>query len=143
MSTNYTRLLQFSQQFGKFYACQFTPLLERTGLTMREVAVSQDESWTPPAAAGFTMNEKQINELLEQIYGEDKVPAEFDGIVKAFSKRKSSIMPSAPTMSEVVMLTVLFDLLKDMTEARKDDESDEDIANDLRGAEQERDPDDE
>ena len=81
------------------------------------------------------MNEKQINELLEQIYGEDKVPAEFDGIVKAFSKRKSSIMPSAPTMSEVVMLTVLFDLLKDMTEARKDDESDEDIANDLRGAE--------
>jgi hypothetical protein len=89
------------------------------------------------------MNEKQINELLEQIYGEDKVPAEFDGIVKAFAKRKSSIMPSAPTMSEVVMLTVLFDLLKDMTEARKDDESDEDIANDLRGAEQERDPDDE
>ena len=89
------------------------------------------------------MNEKQINELLEQIYGEDKVPAEFDGIVKAFYKRKSSIMPSAPTMSEVVMLTVLFDLLKDMTEARKDDESDEDIANDLRGAEQERDPDDE
>ena len=68
---------------------------------------------------------------------------EFDGIVKAFSKRKSSIMPSAPTMSEVVMLTVLFDLLKDMTEARKDDESDEDIANDLRGEEQERDPDDE
>ena len=89
------------------------------------------------------MNEKQIKELLEQIYGEDKVPAEFDGIVKAFSKRKSSIMPSAPTMSEVVMLTVLFDLLKDMAEARKDDESDEDIANDLRGAEQERDPDDE
>ena len=39
MSTNYTRLLQFSQQFGKFYACQFTPLLERTGLTMREVHV--------------------------------------------------------------------------------------------------------
>lgn len=89
------------------------------------------------------MNEKQINELLEQIYGEDKVPAEFDGIVKAFVMRKSSIMPSAPTMSEVVMLTVLFDLLKDMTEDRKDDESDEDIANDIRGAEQERDPDDE
>lgn len=89
------------------------------------------------------MNEKQIKELLEQIYGEDKIPAEFDGIVEAFVKRKSSIMPSAPTMSEVVMLTVLFDLLKDMTEARRDDESDEDIANDLRGTEQERDPDDE
>ena len=39
MANNYTRLLQFSQQFGKFYAYQFTPLLERTGLTMREVHV--------------------------------------------------------------------------------------------------------
>ncbi len=39
MPANYTRLLQFSQQFGKFYAYQFTPLLERTGLTMREVHV--------------------------------------------------------------------------------------------------------
>ena len=39
MPTNYTRLPQFSQQFGKFYACQFTPLLERTGLAMREVHV--------------------------------------------------------------------------------------------------------
>ena len=39
MPANYTRLLQFSQQFGKFYAYQFAPLLERTGLTMREVHV--------------------------------------------------------------------------------------------------------
>ena len=39
MPANYTRLLQFSQQFGKFYAYQFAPLLERTGLTMREIHV--------------------------------------------------------------------------------------------------------
>lgn len=39
MSISYTRLLQFSQQFGKFYAYQFAPLLKRTGLTMREVHV--------------------------------------------------------------------------------------------------------
>lgn len=39
MSISYTRLLQFSQQFSKFYAHQFAPLLERTGLTMREVHV--------------------------------------------------------------------------------------------------------
>ena len=30
MSTQYTRLLQFSRQFGKFYAYQFAPFLERT-----------------------------------------------------------------------------------------------------------------
>ena len=39
MSVNYTRLLRFYQQFDKFCACQFAPLLERTGLTMREVHV--------------------------------------------------------------------------------------------------------
>ena len=39
MPISYTRLLQFSQQFGKFYAHQFAPLLEQTGLTMREVHV--------------------------------------------------------------------------------------------------------
>ena len=39
MSTQYTRLLQFSRQFGKFYAYQFAPFLERTGLSMREVHV--------------------------------------------------------------------------------------------------------
>jgi len=39
MSISYTRLLQFFQQFGKFYAYQFTLLLEQTGLTMREIHV--------------------------------------------------------------------------------------------------------
>ncbi|MDO4314629.1 MAG: MarR family transcriptional regulator [Oscillospiraceae bacterium] len=39
MSISSTRLLHFSQQFGKFYARQFAPLLERTGLSMREIHV--------------------------------------------------------------------------------------------------------
>lgn len=39
MSIPYTRLLQFSQQLEKFYAHQFSPLLARTGLSMREVHV--------------------------------------------------------------------------------------------------------
>ena len=39
MPTHYTRLLQFSQQFGKFYVREFTPLLKETGLSMREIHV--------------------------------------------------------------------------------------------------------
>lgn len=39
MSSETTRLLLFSKQFSRFYERQFTPLLERTGLTMREVHV--------------------------------------------------------------------------------------------------------
>ncbi len=39
MPTQYTRLMQFSHQFGKFYARRFAPLLERTGLSIREVHV--------------------------------------------------------------------------------------------------------
>ena len=39
MSAHSTRLLQFSQQFGKFYLKEFTPLLEETDLSMREVHV--------------------------------------------------------------------------------------------------------
>lgn len=34
-----TRLLLFSKQFQRFYEHRFAPLLERTGLTMREVHV--------------------------------------------------------------------------------------------------------
>lgn len=35
----YTRLLQFAQQFQNYYDRQFLPLLERTGLTMRDIRV--------------------------------------------------------------------------------------------------------
>ncbi len=39
MPTVTTRLLRFSKQFERFYERQFVPLLERTGLTMREIHV--------------------------------------------------------------------------------------------------------
>ena len=39
MQIQSTRLLQFAQQFKKFYAYQFAPLLKRSGLSMREVDV--------------------------------------------------------------------------------------------------------
>ena len=39
MSTTYTRLLQFFQQYTKYCDSQFLPILERTGITMREVHV--------------------------------------------------------------------------------------------------------
>lgn len=39
MSTTYTRLLQFFQQYTKYCDHQFLPVLDRTGITMREVHV--------------------------------------------------------------------------------------------------------
>ena len=39
MPTVTTRLLRFSRQFERFYEHQFAPMLERTGLTMREIHV--------------------------------------------------------------------------------------------------------
>lgn len=39
MATVSTRLLLFSRQFEQFYERQFTPLLERSGLSMREIHV--------------------------------------------------------------------------------------------------------
>ena len=39
MQIQSTRLLQFSRQFKKFYTSQFIPIMEKTGLSMREVEV--------------------------------------------------------------------------------------------------------
>lgn len=39
MSTTYTRLLQFVQQYAKYCDYQFQPVLDRKGITMREVHV--------------------------------------------------------------------------------------------------------
>ena len=39
MSSFYTRLLQFAQQFQKFYTRQFSPMMEQSGLTMCEIDV--------------------------------------------------------------------------------------------------------
>lgn len=39
MTVSYPRLLQFYQQFGKFYTRKFAPLLERTGFFMPQIPV--------------------------------------------------------------------------------------------------------
>jgi len=76
MSTNYTRLLQFSQQFGKFYAYQFTPLLERTGLSMREVHVLLFLANNPgyDTARDVTlyrgMSKSQVSQAVELLWAE-------------------------------------------------------------------------
>ena len=76
MSTNYTRLLQFSQQFGKFYAYQFTPLLERTGLSMREVYVLLFLANNPgyDTARDVTlyrgMSKSQVSQAVELLWAE-------------------------------------------------------------------------
>ena len=76
MSTNYTRLLQFFQQFGKFYAYQFTPLLERTGLSMREVHVLLFLANNPgyDTARDVTlyrgMSKSQVSQAVELLWAE-------------------------------------------------------------------------
>ena len=76
MSTNYTRLLQFSQQFGKFYAYQVTPLLERTGLSMREVHVLLFLANNPgyDTARDVTlyrgMSKSQVSQAVELLWAE-------------------------------------------------------------------------
>lgn len=39
MSISYTRILQFYQNYSRFYCRRFAPLLERSGLSMREINV--------------------------------------------------------------------------------------------------------
>ena len=71
MSTNYTRLLQFSQQFGKFYAYQFTPLLERTGLSMREVLANNPGYDTARDVTLYRgMSKSQVSQAVELLWAE-------------------------------------------------------------------------
>ena len=85
MSTNYTRLLQFSQQFGKFYACQFTPLLERTGLTMREVHVllflanNPDYDTARDVTLYRGMSKSQVSQAVELLCAEGLLQRTPDG----------------------------------------------------------------
>ena len=39
MSISHTRMLQFYQHYSRFYCRRFAPLLERSGLSMREIHV--------------------------------------------------------------------------------------------------------
>ena len=48
MSSFYTRLLQFAQQFQKFYTRQFSPMMEQSGLTMCEIDVLLFLANNPP-----------------------------------------------------------------------------------------------
>lgn len=85
MSTNYTRLLQFSQQFGKFYAYQFTPLLERTGLTMREVHVllflanNPDYDTARDVTLYRGMSKSQVSQAVELLCAEGLLQRAPDG----------------------------------------------------------------
>ena len=85
MSTNYTRLLQFSQQLGKFYACQFTPLLERTGLTMREVHVllflanNPDYDTARDVTLYRGMSKSQVSQAVELLCAEGLLQRTPDG----------------------------------------------------------------
>ena len=85
MSANYTRLLQFSQQFGKFYAYQFTPLLERTGLTMREVHVllflanNPDYDTARDVTLYRGMSKSQVSQAVELLCAEGLLQRTPDG----------------------------------------------------------------
>ena len=76
MSTQYTRLLQFSRQFGKFYTHQFAPFLERTGLSMREVHVllffannpQHDTAWDVTEYRGISKS--QVSQAVELLTAE-------------------------------------------------------------------------
>lgn len=76
------------------------------------------------------MNEEETKELLEVIYGIDSVPKHIYGIIASFRKRKSSLRPQPLTVSDVAMLTVVYDFMRNMTEeaVEENDESPEAIA---------------
>lgn len=87
MPANYTRLLQFSQQFGKFYAYQFAPLLERTGLTMREIHVllflanNPDYDTARDVTLYRGMSKSQVSQAVELLCAEgllQRIPDEAD-----------------------------------------------------------------
>lgn len=76
MSTWYTRLLQFSLQFRKFYTRRFAPLLEETGLTMREVHVllflanNPDYDTAREVTALRGMSKSQVSQAVELLTAE-------------------------------------------------------------------------
>lgn len=76
------------------------------------------------------MNDNEIKDLLETIYGIDNVPKAMYGIVASFAQRKSQLRPQPVTFADVAMLTVVYDFMKSMTEEaeEKSNESAEAIA---------------
>lgn len=84
MSTWYTKLLQFSLQFRKFYSRQFGPLLEETGLTMREVHVllflanNPDYDTAREVTALRGLSKSQVSQAVELLTAEGLLRREPD-----------------------------------------------------------------
>lgn len=87
MSTNYSLMLQFTQQFSKFCTRQFTPLLERTGLAMREVNVllflanNPDYDTARDISVFRAMSKSQVSQAVELLWAEgflQRTPDEAD-----------------------------------------------------------------
>lgn len=76
MTANYTRLLQFSQQFDKFYSHQFSPLLKRTGLSIREIHVlvflanNPDFDTARDITRFRSMSKSQVSQAVELLWAE-------------------------------------------------------------------------
>lgn len=85
MAITYTRLLQFYQNFGRFYTRQFTPLLERTGLSMREMNVllflaNNPEYDTARDVTEFRgLSKSQVSQAVELLAAEGLVSRTPDG----------------------------------------------------------------
>nr|WP_326184884.1 MarR family transcriptional regulator [uncultured Oscillibacter sp.] len=86
MPINCTRMLHFSHQFGKFYAHQFVSLLERTGLSMREVHVllflaNHPEYDTARDVTEFRgLSKSQVSQAVELLTAEGLLRRTPDGV---------------------------------------------------------------
>ena len=76
MSSFYTRLLQFAQQFQKFYTRQFSPMMEQSGLTMCEIDVLLFLANNPPydTARDITLlrglSKSQVSQAVDDLVAE-------------------------------------------------------------------------
>ena len=79
------QLTRFSQRFGRYYARCFTPLLERTGLTMREMHVllflanhpGQDTAREVVECRGLAKS--QVSQAVEVLAGQGVLERRADG----------------------------------------------------------------
>lgn len=80
-----SQLTRFSQRFGRFYTRCFTPLLERTGLTMREIHVllflanhpDQDTAREVVECRGLAKS--QVSQAVEVLAGRGVLERRADG----------------------------------------------------------------
>ena len=85
MSMTYTRMLQFYQRFRKFYTHQFAPLLDRSGLSMRELNVllflanNPDYDTARDAAVLRGLSKSQISQAVELLAAEGLLARTPDG----------------------------------------------------------------